>query len=280
MRKRGIWPLLLLTILCCAGFGAYWFFKTQTTDNTPPEISFPAGELEISVSASEAELLNGVTAYDSRDGDVTGWIVVESVSGLSSDQLATVTYAAFDRAGNVAKAQRTLRYTDYQSPRFSLSAPLIFRSGKSFDVFDYVVAEDVVDGTLDSQIKATIVSGETSITSEGIHEVEFRVTNSMRDTVYMTVPVEVYPAGLYNATVVLSDYLVYVKQGSSFDSASYLRTFQMGAQSISLSGSQGDVTVSYDSDVNTSVPGTYSVTYTVKSGTYTGYTRLIVIVEE
>ena len=40
------------------------------------------------------------------------------------------------------------------------------------------------------------------------------------------------------------------------------------------------VSVTYSSDVSTGTPGTYSVAYTVKYGNYTGYTRLIVVVEE
>lgn len=280
MRKKGIWGLVLITVLCCFAFAAYRLYSKLTDDHSAPEISFQSDVLEVSVGASEAELLQGVTAWDARDGDVTASIVIEGISNLSSNQLATATYAAFDQAGNVSKAQRTLHFVDYQSPRFSLSAPLVFRGGTSFDVLNYVRAEDVIDGPLDDKIKATLVSGETVITEEGVHEVEFRVTNSMKDTVYLTVPVEVYAAGTYNANVVLSDYLVYLKQGDSFDRSAYLEEFRFGSEVISLSGNNSGVSVSYDSDVNTGIPGTYSVAYTVKSGEYTGYTRLIVIVEE
>ena len=47
-----------------------------------------------------------------------------------------------------------------------------------------------------------------------------------------------------------------------------------------MRGSAADVSVYCDSNVDTSVPGTYSVTYTVESGYYIGYTRLMVVVEE
>ena len=280
MGNKKIWALLIVTLLCCLGFAAYLVYTRQISDNTPPEISFLSDVLEVSVEASEEDLLVGVTARDSKDGDVTNSILVERVSGLSSDQLATITYAAFDQAGNVAKAQRTLHYTDYHSPRFSLSAPLVFRSGSSFNLLNYVGAEDVIDGVLDDRIKATLVSTESALSEEGTHEVEFRVTNSMKDTVYLTVPVEIYPAGLYNAAVTLTDYLVYVEQGSRFDARDYLESFQKGTETAYLQDSSSGVSVSCDSDVNTYVPGTYCVTYTVKSGSYTGYTRLIVVVEE
>lgn len=280
MGKKRIWALLIVTFLCCLGFAAYLFFSQRIVDNTAPEISFASDTLQVSVTASDAELMAGVTAWDNKDGDVTASIVVEGIVGLSSDQLATITYAAFDQAGNVAKAQRTLQYTDYHSPRFSLTAPLVFRSGSSFNVLNYIGAEDVIDGVLDDRIKATLVSTEGALSEEGTHEVEFRVTNSMKDTAYLTIPVDIYSAGTYNATVTLSDYLVYVEQGSSFDYRDFLESFQKGSETVSLKDSPSDVSVSCDSDVNTNVPGAYSVTYTVTSGSYTGYTRLIVVVEE
>lgn len=280
MRKKRIWALLIVTLACCLGFAAYLFFSQQIVDSTPPKISFASDAIQVSVAASDAELMVGVTAWDDQDADVTASILVEGISGLSSDQLAVITYAAFDQAGNVAKAQRTLQYTDYHSPRFSLSAPLVFRSGSSFNLLNYIGAEDVIDGVLNDRVKATLVSTESALTEAGTHEVEFRVTNSMKDTAYLTIPVDVYPAGMYNATVSLSDYLVYVEQGSRFDYLDYLESFQKGAETIFLKDSSSDVSVSCDSNVNTNVPGTYSVTYTVKSGSYAGYTRLIVVVEE
>lgn len=280
MKKMRIRALLLVTFLCCLGFAVYLFLSQRMVDSVPPEISFVSDTLQVSVLASDAELMEGVAAWDDQDGDVSAGIVIEGIDGLSSDQTARITYAAFDRSGNVAKARRVLQYTDYQSPRFSLSAPLVFSDSASVNLLNYIGAEDVVDGTLDDRIKATLVKTDTALSEEGVHEVEFRVTNSMKDTAYLTIPVDIYPAGLYNAVVTLSSYLVYVERGSSFDPRDYLGRFQKGTETISLKDNTPEVSVSCDSDVNPNVPGTYSVRYTVKSGAYTGYTRLIVVVVE
>lgn len=280
MRVKGKKSVLFFTALCCIAFAAYFVLSRQAVDHTAPEISFLNEEIEVSVGVTEAELLSGVTARDSRDGDVTGSLVVEGISELAQDHTATVTYAAFDKAGNVAKARRTLRYTDYESPRFSLSTPLVFRGGTSFNVLNYVGAVDVIDGTLDDRVKATLVSRDSSITAEGVHQVEFRVTNSMNDTVYLTVPVEVYSSAAYNATVELSENLVYLEKGARFDPNSYLKTLRVSGDLIDLKSYSDKVSVTTSSDVSTGTPGTYSVAYTVKYGGYTGYTRLIVVVEE
>ena len=281
MSKILRWLLLILTALCLLACGVYVLHSRQTRDTAAPVISFAEDALSLSVHDAQDVLLDGVTAWDDRDGDVTASLVVEGVSSIHSDDSATVTYAAFDRAGNVTKAQRAVRYTDYEDPRFSLSAPLIFRSGFTVDLFRYVTASDPVDGDISDRIKATLTGGETSISEIGIHEVELRVTNSMGDTARLTVPVEVYASSDYNATVKLSDYLVYVNAGSAFAPESYLQGMTAGYREYSVSQLSDDgAKIDIRSNVRTDVPGAYDVTYTVSHGSYTGYTRLIVIVEE
>lgn len=280
MRKKEKILLFLLTFLCCVSFGVYYELSHRIVDQTPPVISFSTEALEVSVETDTSGLLDGVSAWDEQCGDVTASLVVEGIAGFSSNQLATVTYAAFDQAGNVAKAQRTLCYSDYHSPRFTLSEPLIFRSGTAFDVLRYIGAVDDLDGNLSDQIKATLVSEESSVNAEGVHDVEFRVTNSVKDTVYLTIPVEVYPPAMFNATLELSEYLVYLKKGEDFHPNSYLQALRAGTEVIALNSSTENVSVTVDSDVDMAVTGTYSVTYTAKYGRFTGYTRLIVVVEE
>lgn len=278
--KKG-WVLAAAAVaLCCAAFAVYVCIDRSTTDRKAPVITFQTEELRLSVNDGEASLLEGVTAWDERDGDVTAGLVVEGVSSISADQRATVTYAAFDGAGNVTKARRTVWYADYESPRFTLSQPLVFRSGRTFDVLDCVGAQDAIDGVLDDKIKATLVSGEGSLSEAGLHLVEFRVTNSMGETIYLTAPVEVYESGLYNAVLELTQPLVYVERNARFAEESYLKSMTAGTRVIPLDALGEDVSVEIESDVDTRTPGTYSVGYTVKSGAYTGHTRLVVVVEE
>ena len=278
--KAKIWLLLAAAALCCAAFVWYVCTERRNEDREPPEITFAEDEISLSVSSAEEALLEGVSAWDSRDGVVTGSLVVESVSGIAADKMVTVTYAAFDRAGNVAKAQRTARYTDYESPRFTLSQPLMFTAGRYTDVMSLVGAEDAIDGSLTDRIKATLVGGEGSISEVGVHDVEFRVTNSMGETVYLTAPVEVYETGTYNASLTLSENLLYLPKNAAFSPRDYLTGMTAAGRDIPLDGSGDEVSVEIQSDVNTRTPGSYSVTYTVKSGPYTGYTRLLVVVEE
>lgn len=281
MIKIGKRLLSALLILCTLAFAAYFCLANRNPDTTAPQITFEETTITLSVHDSAEALVQGISAQDDRDGDVTESLVVEGVSSISPDRSATVTYAAFDRAGNVTKAERTAVYADYSGPRYALSAPLMFRSGYNFDILDYLTVTDPVDGDLSEKIKATLVSGDTSITEEGLHDVEVRVTNTMGDTARLTLPVEVYPSGTYNAQLYLTEYLIYLEKGSFFDPQDYLDTFSTSYTDYSLENPalQG-ITLDVQTDVHTAAPGTYSVTYTAKRGNYSACTRMIVIVED
>lgn len=278
MRRKMRWMPAVLAVACAALCFWYVYSVVMARDTTAPRISFAEETVSVSVHDWQGMLLAGVSAQDDRDGDVTVSLVVEGVSSIRADHSATVTYAAFDKAGNVAKASRTVLYTDYESPVFTLSAPLVFRGGIVPDVFSCVGAADLLDGDLTNRVKANLIS-ENTITEIGTHQVELRVTNNMGDTVRLTVPVEVYAAGTYNATVNLSAYLIYVEAGRRFSGEEYLQSFTCGGETYAADALPGDATVTVESTVQTDVPGTYTVDYTVSYENYTGYSRLIVVVE-
>ncbi len=279
MRNRGKRLLLLLVVLCCAAFAVYCLWQQRKIDRKPPQITIGQEELRVSVRDPQEKLFEGMTATDAHDGDVTSSLVVESVRYAAADGSFTVTYAAFDAAGNVSKAKRTVCYTDYTAPRFTLSAPLIFQAGSSPDVFAPLGAQDVVDGDLTKRIKGTLISAEKRLPEEGTYTVEFRVSNSLGDTAYLTAPVEMVSGWNSAAKITLKSYLVYLHKGEAFSPESYPVSMKVGGQVLPLDGTS-EATVRAQSGVNTSVPGTYHVDYTASYGQHTAHTRLLVVVEE
>lgn len=284
------WPYLLLIALCLVVFVAYWAVNQIVADTEAPKIAVDSQQLEVSVQDDKSVLLQGVTAMDNRDGDVTASLLVENIRLLDTDGTVTVTYAAFDRAGNVAKAQRQVRYTDYESPKFTLSAPLVFAQGSNFDVLNVIGAQDVMDGNIQHRIRATSMVA-TSVSTLGSHEVQFQVTSSLGDTAKEVFPVEVYAAGTYEAALSLTEYLVYVPVGTTFLAENYLEEFTLSQKTISLkNGLPNGYSLRTSGRVNTNSPGVYSVGFTVtytpenEGNTqmvrkYTGYSKLIVVVE-
>ena len=277
MKAKGRIALLALVLVCCAAFAVYRIADARCADREAPQITMAQDELRLSVKDGTQKLLSGVTAHDAQDGDVTDLLVVESVRGIVADKRFTVTYAAFDAAGNVTKAQRTVYYEDYTSPCFTLTAPLIFREG-AVDVFAPLGADDVFDGSLKDRIKGTLVSGESQISQPGDYTVAFRVTNSLGDTAYLTAPVQVLPAGSSNAELTLTSYLVYLGKNEAFAPETYLDTLCAGGQTVSLD--EGNVPVQIESSVDMTKAGIYCVDYTAAYGQYTAYTRLLVVVED
>lgn len=280
--KKAKWMYIVLILLSGAAFVGYRFLDQVRTDTKAPEITI-SGPLSISVYESEDAYLSGVTAKDDRDGNVTSSLVVESITMTDKDSPATVKYAAFDKAGNVTKAEREVTFTDYTSPRFSLDAPLAFSTDASVDVMDLIHAEDVLEGDISRRVRATMLS-EGSISSQGVHSVEFRVTNSLGDTVRVELPVEVYPANTYKAQLRLTDYLIYMTQGSTFNARDYLLEYILLGETTWLRGSlPDDITLKIDGQVDTNTPGVYAVSYTVtgmlREEPYAAYSKLIVIVE-
>lgn len=285
MRKQAVWMLLSVVIASVLILGGYVATAFSSADREPPEICIETTEIAISVQDAESSLLQGVTAWDDHDGDVTATLVVESLYGITEDSRATVTYAAFDKAGNVTKAERTVYLIDYESPHFTLSRALVFEFGSVSGVMDSVGVEDILDGDIRQHVKATMLTRGSTVTAEGTHEVQFRVTNSLGDTAEMIIPVEVYPIGSYDAELTLSEYLVYIPQGTVLNPESYLLSLATRREILDLSGVYPEgVRVMTNNSVDTGTPGVYDVTFTVSytdgSGEdYTGYSRLMVIVE-
>lgn len=289
MKKRN-WLLLLAIIACLALYFGYQTMDRMNTDTTPPQITFSDDVVELSVTDPKDALLQGVSAADAQDGDVTASLVVERIKLTDPDGSILVKYAAFDRSGNVAKAEREAKYTDYESPRFSLSAPLLYTANSNFDVLDVISASDTLDGNIRHRIRATSLDN-SAVTTTGSHEVEFRVSNTLGDTARLTLPVEVYAAGDYTMDVALTKYLIYLDAGTTFDAERYLDSVTRNREEYSLQGRMPDhFTVKITGQVNTHTPGVYAVDYFV---THTlvnefnpestqishGWSRLIVVVE-
>ena len=287
MKKKNLLLLVPIT-LSAALFLGYRAWDGLRTDNTPPQISISQETLQASVSAPRSSLLQGITAQDERDGDVTESLLVENITMDDSNGTVIVSVAAFDRAGNVAKATRTAHYTDYQRPRFYLNQAMLYPFNTTFDLMNAISAEDPLDGDIQHRIRATSLDN-TAVTHLGDHQVEFRVTNSLGDTVRLNLPVTVYSADSYGLNVQLTDYLIYLKSGSTFDPEDYLLSATRGINTVSLEdGVPENYSVRTTGNVDTKTPGAYPVDYTVTyiqetaTGTQyiSGLSRLIVIVED
>ena len=284
--KKKDWICLALAAVCLGILTGYRTLINLRADNKSPEILIADQLLEISALDSREALLQGVTARDDTDGDVTDSLVVESVRLLRQDGTVTVTYAAFDSARNVSKKTREVLYSDYESPRFALKQPLMF-SQKNYDLLSLITARDMLDGDITGRIRATALD-EISSDFQGTYKVRFQVTNSLGDTVDLVLPVDVYTPGVNEVAMTLTEYLIYLESGDRFNARDYLDELTVGRDIIPLGKNLPDtMKLTVSGKVETGVPGIYVINYHLAycpvpqrpEQTYNAYSRLIVVVE-
>ena len=227
--------LILLAVVMTVSTVFVWLRE----DDTVPEIHCPEQPLVIAMSEAEnGRLLEDVTAWDGKDGDLTGHVLVQSVEKTVGGNTASVTYAVVDSDNHVATCTREVQYTDYQPPRFSLTRELRYSVGSAVRVKDRLTAWDVLDGDLSDRIR--VISGTTSTTVEGNYPATFEVTNSLGDTASITLEIQVKNQEPGEPDIRLSEYLIYRKQSDTFDAMRYV-------ESVS-GGSAEDVTVRLPED--------------------------------
>ena len=263
-KKFSIFLLALSTVLMAAFVG----YDRMNRDTQAPVITCPEETLEVSISVTEQELLEGVTVSDDQDAELT--VVVEKCSPMTEEHTRTVTYAAADAAGNVSRATRTVHYTDYEPPRFRMDRPArVSGSEGIYTAISGLHAADVTGRDLTSRIRFDTLDNKMAYDT-GDHLLELRVTDAFGFNEVLQISVDVFNPVEERMSVELKDYFIYLSAGASFDPQAYFEMPEMPG------------TLAVESNVDTSVPGSYTVDYTFTGETedMVGRSRLIVIVEE
>ena len=265
--------------VCLAAFMCHYLGLFEEKDNQGPVITFDSEMIEVSVSSSDEEFLTGVTANDNVDGDVSESLIVSGLSLINEEEhTRNITYAAFDSSNNVSTKTRTIKYTDYKKPEFSLTKELVIYEGDKKSVLNYIRAYDVIDGDISQNIK--LVSGSDTYTAVGYYPVVVGVSNSCGDysEIELSVNVKENNAAVISKTpeIALTDYLVYLKAGDSFEPMVYIKSVQSKVDGEVIDNSA----VGVSSNADTAVPGRYIVTYYVGNSLgLMGESNLTVIVE-
>ncbi len=76
------------------------------SDRIPPRFLLEATDIIYVPDINPAELIQGISANDDRDGDVSDRIVIEKITEKKKEETAVVYYAVSDRSGNVAKLSK------------------------------------------------------------------------------------------------------------------------------------------------------------------------------
>ena len=269
--------LRILTVVlfaACLGFYIWATARYNAGQNhEKPELTCPENTLELSVQDEEAALLQGISARDKQDGDLTDHILIASKSQFLEPGTFTVDYVVFDAHQNFDQATRRVRYTDYVPPYFTLSQPLVFMQGSNIRYLNYVGAKDALDGDISDKIK--VKASSVSNYTVGIYPVLLEVSNSFGDTIQVELSVVVTNGRSNGPTIALKEYLTYVKVGESFDpyalieSVNTLKGEPVSKDLVQVLGS-----------VDTQTPGSYQLIYKCDHASGEGITYLTVVVAQ
>ncbi len=263
--------LIALLIVVTAAFCFTTFRQSITGTNVGPTITCDGEILEISVNDPASRLLTGVTAQDKQDGDLTGQVLIQSISKLLKDNTAKVTYLVFDSHGNMATCARHIRYTDYAAPQFAIRSALRYGYSEPIELLDRIRATDVLDGDITDAVR---VSSLSATADPEIFSVTLQVTNSMGDTTRITLPILRESGNAARPQVELKEYLIYLNTGDSFRAEDYLSRVRLTDDTADLKN------VEITGDVDTTQPGTYTVCYRYYHNATLGTALLTVVVEE
>lgn len=294
MRKIRILSLFIFAVSVVV-FGTYKIHEVITTDQTGPEITMEETTITVSALATEEELLAGVKAMDSKDGDVTDSLLVETENNFIEKGRRTITIAAFDSDNHITKTSREVVYNDYHSPMFALSEPLKFPAGVE-NILSSMSVEDMLDGSLTENIK---ISGEYTLDADtpGEYPMLFTVSNSAGDVSNLLATVQIYdPRQEGNKPqITLSKYVAYTTAGTALNPWDYVQsitldghTYARGEDGILRDSAPAagqykteirpeEVSVAQNFDYGT--PGVYEIIYQIAgSDGNVGSVRLITVV--
>lgn len=243
----------LLFVVVFALFSVVFISEKISEDKTIPVITIENELIDVSLKADDSELLQGVTAYDEKDKDLTDKIIVESVSRFIEKGVCKVTYAVCDSNNNVATATRKIRYKDYVSPTFEVNESLCYSLYEAIDLSEAITASDCIYGNITGDI--VITSSDYTSAVAGVFTLDITVTNKKGDSSEISLPLVVEDRSLEAPVIELKNYLVYAKLGSQLDLAGFVAS--------ATDKNEDDVrsSVRTESNLDLNKEGTYIVHY-------------------
>ena len=225
----------------------------NVTDTTAPVITL-VGDAEITVEVGSTYTDLGATASDNSDGDISADIVTVNNVDTSVIGSYTVTYNVTDSSGNAAsEVTRTVSVTDTTAPVITLvgDTQITVEVGSTYTDLG-ATASDNYDGDITADI-VTVNNVDTSVI--GSYTVTYNVTDSSGNAaseVTRTVSVTDTTAPVIT---LVGDAEITVEVGSTYT--------DLGA--TASDNYDGDITADIVTvnNVDTSVIGSYTVTYNV-----------------
>lgn len=217
---------------------------TPTLVDQAPTISF-ADALYLHLNQKSFNLMDGVSAHDVEDGDLTNKVVYASNVDVNTEGTYQVTYQVTDSVGHKTSATRDVVVIN-DAPVIHVSGENQIEVNHAFDPLQGVTADDYQDGDLTTGIK---VAGDVDTSKPGDYELTYTVTDKNGTVTTLKRTVTVFATA---STLDVSKVPTELKAGDQFNPNA----------NVTAVSPYGDVIVAVDGLVDTSKPGSYELTYT------------------
>lgn len=267
------WTTIIMFI-CTIAIWIYGKEVVRKKDIVPPVITSTISGLYVDASAGEDGLMEGLTASDDVDGDITKDIIVGTISPFKEKGVSDVEYVVFDSSNNVGRYERTVCFENYESPKLHLSKALVYEVNGMINISDRLTAIDMLEGDISGKIRFS--SANLTTTEEGTYKLNVELKNSYGDSVKYQLPINLVRYNCDQERIQLDEYLVYVEKDSSLSPENYIKkvTNRMGIE-------EGVDNVKITREVDLTKSGTGQICYELLEGEEVVYaTYLTVIVTE
>lgn len=204
----------------------------------------------------EYDLMEGVTATDLTDGDLTGNILLEySELDPYTPGIYWVQYRVQNSLGLDGYGGRRIIVVDLSSSPVIVTQDTYLETGYEFNPLDHAFAYDVEDGNITDRIE--VVDNPVDTTTAGLYRVTFKVADSDGNTAEATMMVQVDWSYENYPSFHLDSGVYYLPLNADFDP-------MLGVTaSDPTDGDLTDQIVMEQLYLDTSVPGEYYVEYSV-----------------
>lgn len=258
--------LINAILICVCGF----FYLSK--DRVAPKLQFSSNDAIYSPDCDESILLNGVSASDNKDGDISDRIVIEKIVENREANTAVIYYAVSDHSGNVSKASREFGATYPVAEELPEEIQDVIEAiEQETPVIADEVLEEVAEETDDSEEESEDEDSE----EDADEDAESEEDDDEPERVEREEPVANQPTvNMMAPYLVLNSSDVKISAGDGIPWATVIKT--MGDDKDGYEKLFGNLVVS---KFDRNKPGTYPVTvYTVDSDGYPSNTCTLNVV--
>lgn len=231
----------IMIFLCVVLAGTIVYIRGQA-DHTGPEITDSGSEISVyTPDVTDADLLEGMSAIDEKDGDVSDTLTVESVYSVD-DSSVVVTYAAKDDDNNITKYKRTMEAEMPAEDPDSDDSDEDKTDGEASDGTE--AEESDADGEASGETDEAVMPTPEQDEAEVLKQEQEAEADSMPEQ---------------NPRIYLTEYLVRIPVGGSWNPLDYVSE---------ITDDQDDTyalwrKIQVADEVSTAAAGTYECTYYV-----------------